>query len=145
MLPLSFISTGKEVILAYYIIATAGPCTEMICDEFAAQTIAMTASGYSALYGGGGAEIAQEDYVTGMESRITSEISRAAAGMNLSEANEIVKKLESKYVGILKSEKAPLGKSFIECYKNGLTPSEEYLELWQKKKRELQEMGVTFY
>jgi len=144
MLPLSFISSGKKVILAYYIIATAGPCTEMLCDELAAQTIAMTVSGYSALYGGGGAEIAKMDYVTGMESRITLEIARAATGMNLSEANKIVKQLVGKYVGILNSGKAPLGKSFIECYKNGLTPLEEYLDLWQRKKKELQEMGVAF-
>ncbi len=143
MLPLAFISSGERVLLAYYLIATAGPCTEMLCDEFAAQGIAMTASGYSYIYGGGGAEIAKMDYVTGMESRITSEIDRAAAGMSLSEANQIVKKLVGKYIDTLKSGKAPRGKSFTECYKNGLTPSEEYLNLWQKKKKELEKMGLV--
>ncbi len=144
MLPLSFISADRKAILAYYMIASAGPCTEMMCDEFAAQTIAITASGYSALYGGGGAEIAQEDYVTGMESRITSEISRAATGMNLSDANRIVKQLVGRYIETLKTGDAPLGKSFTECYRNGLMPSDEYLELWQRKRRELEDLGLSF-
>jgi len=144
MLPLAFNSAGKKAILAYYMIASSGPCTEMICDEFAAQATAMTTAGYAALYGGGGAEIAQLDRVTGMESRMTSEITRAATGMSLADADKAVKKLTAKYIETLKKGDAPLGKSFRECYQKGLTPSDEYLELWEKKRKELGSLGLAF-
>ena len=144
MLPLAFISAGEELLLAYYMIGTAGPCTEMLCDELGAQTIALTASGISLLYGGSGAQIAKMDYVTGMETRITSEISRAAAGISLSEANGMVKELCRKYDETLRSGSAPSGKNFAECYEDGMTPSKEYLDLWQSKKDELEKMGLKF-
>ena len=144
MLLLAFISAGVNVLIGIDVVGSAGPCTEMLCDEMAAQTIAVTASGVSTVYGGAGSEIAKMDYVTGMETRITSEIGLAATGMELSEANEIVKELVKKYEETLKSKKAPVGKSFAECYEQGLTPSKEYLALWQKKKKELEKMGLKF-
>ena len=145
MVPLAFNSAGVNIILAMYIVGTAGPCTEMLCDEVAAIAIAQTASGVSALCGVEGCEGVKMDYVTGMESRIASEISRAAAGMNLSEANEIVNELLGNYEETLKSGKAPTGKSFTECYEQRLKPSKEYLDLWQKKKKELEKMGLVFH
>jgi methylamine--corrinoid protein Co-methyltransferase len=145
MIPLAFNSAGANIILTIYIGGTAGPCTEMLCDEVAAIAIAQTASGVSTLCGVVGCEGVKMDYVTGMELRIASEIIRATAGMNLSEANEIVNELLGNYEETLKSGKAPTGKSFTECYENGLKPSKEYLDLWQKKKRELEKMGLVFH
>lgn len=144
MLPMAFIKSGYNPILAYYIIGTAEPCTEMLCDEFAAQILATTSCGISYLYGGGGAQIAKIDYLTGMETRITSEILRAAAGINPDQANEIIKELLGHYEETLKSGKLPEGKSFTECYQDGLRPSSEYLSLWDRKKKELEEVGLSF-
>ena len=84
------------------------------------------------------------DYTTGMESRILCEIGAASAGMDLAEANEIVKQLIGKYEETLRSGKAPLGKSFTQCYEQGLTPSQEYLNIWGKKKKGLEKMGLDF-
>lgn len=145
MMPLAFNSAGVDVLLALYIMGTAGPCTEMLCDELAAQAIALTASGVSTLYGAAGRQAAKMDYATGMESRIAYEVSRAAAGMNLSEANKIVKQLIGNYEETLKSGKAPVGKSFTECYEQKLTPSTEYVTLWQKKKKGLEKIGLVFH
>jgi len=145
MLPMACISAGENLLLAYYIIGTAAPCTEMLCDELAAQIIALTASGISYLYGGGGAQIAKLDHLTGMETRITSEILRAAAGVSPGKANEMVKELLRNYEETLKSGEAPVGKSFTECYQDGLKPSSEYLYLWERKKKDLEKMGLVFH
>lgn len=142
---LAFISAGYNVRLVPFVVATAGPCTEMICDEVAAMAIALTASGYSTLYGALGCEGAKMDYVTGMESRFIFELGEAAAGISLGEANEIVRQLIGKYEETLRSRKAPEGKSFNECYEPELRPSEEYVNLWDKKKKELEKMGLVWH
>jgi len=145
MASLAFKSAGVDIILAFYVGGDAGPCTEMLCDEIAAQAIALTASGASSLYGAAGCSMAKMDYTTGMEARILCSTSRAAAGMNLGEANEIVKDLIGTYEETLKNRKSPVGKSFVECYEQGLTPSKEYLDLWRRKRKALEKMGLALY
>ena len=143
MLPLALNAAGVDIVLALYIVGSAGPCTEMLCDELAAQAIAQTVSGVSVIYGAAGGQGATLDHATGMESRIVYEASRAAAGMELSEASKIVKELLGKYEETLKSGQVPPGKSFTECYERDLTPSKEYISLWDKKRKELQKMGLN--
>ncbi len=77
---------------------------------------------------------------TGMESRIVCEVSRAAVGIDLSEADRIAKALLGKYEETLKSGQIPQGKSFRECYQLDLKPSHEYLDIWLKQKEELNEL-----
>jgi hypothetical protein len=115
----------------------------MLCDEIVAQAVALTASGASSLYGATGSSMARMDYTTGMEARILCSTSRAAAGMNLGEANEVVKYMIGTYEEVLKNRQAPVGKSFTECYEQGLTPSKEYLALWEKKSKELEKIGLA--
>ena len=144
MLPLAFISAGMDLLLTYYIVATAGPCTEMLCDELATMITAATASGYSTLQGGVGCQGNNLDHSTGMEARISSELARAAAGIGLDKANEIAKEPLRNYEETLKSRDVPQGKSFTECYQDRLKPGKEYLALWEKKKKELEKMGLAF-
>jgi len=144
MSQLAFITAGVNILLSPYVAPTAGPCTEMLCDEAAAVAIAQTASGAYKLMGAIGREAGKLDYTTGMESRILSEISRAAAGVKLDEANEIVKELIGKYEETLRSGKAPVGKSFTECYEQGPKASKKYVNLWEEKKKELEKMGLAF-
>ncbi|NIS70501.1 MAG: monomethylamine:corrinoid methyltransferase [Proteobacteria bacterium] len=142
---LAFKATGVDLMLARYQGGAAGPCTEMLCDEIAAQTIAHTASGYSAIYGPVGSYMNKTDYFTGMEARILCEISRATAGMSLGDANEIAKALNAGYEEAIMNKKAPEGRSFLECYDvKKLAPSTEYLGLWENKKEELAKMGLEF-
>ena len=124
---------------------SAGPCTEMLCDEIAAQTIAHTASGYSFIYGPVGCSMIKTDFFSGMEARILCDISRAAAGMNLNDANEIAMQLNSEYEKDVMARNTPEGKSFLECCnEKTLIPSSEYLALWDKKKTQLSKMGLKF-
>jgi methylamine--corrinoid protein Co-methyltransferase len=140
MLPLAFNAAGVDIVLALYVDDSAGPCTEMLCDELAAQVIAETASGVSIIYGAVGNQGATLDHATGMESRIVCEVSRAAVGIDLSEADRIAKALLGKYEETLKSGQIPQGKSFRECYQLDLKPSHEYLDIWLKQKEELNEL-----
>jgi len=142
---MAFIKAGANVTLVPFLVATAGPCTEMICDEVAAMSIALTASGYSTLYGALGCEGAKMDYVTGMESRMIFEMGVAAAGVKIDKANEMVKQIIGKYEETLRSKKAPEGQHFRECYGPGLLPSPEYIKLWSKKKKEYERMGLVFH
>ena len=145
MSQLAFKAAGVDLLLGPYVVPSAGPCTEMLCDEIAALAVAETACGAFKLVGAIGCEAANLDHATGMESRILREISEAAAGLSLAEANEIAKQLIGRYEETLRSKKAPEGKSFTECYEKGLVPSLEYLNLWEKKKKELEKMGLSFY
>lgn len=138
--PMAIKSSGFDLVLAMYVGGNAGPCTEMLCDEVTAQSVAQTVSGVSALYGAVGSRMVKTDYVTGMESRILYETSKAATGLTLSEANTIVKELIGRYEDSVKIRDIPEGKSFTECYNiKELTPNAEYVELWEKRKEKLKD------
>ena len=138
-------SAGLPVLLDMYVGPAAGPCTEMICDEIAAQAIAQTAAGVTSLYGACGAKMKTTDYVTGMEARILREISEAAAGVGLDEANAMVLRLLDRYEQPIAENREPRGKSFPECYQlPELTPTDEYQHLWERKKEDLANVGLRF-
>lgn len=143
MLPLAFRAAGAEAILDTYVGPQAGPWTEMICWETAAQAVAQTACGVSALYGSCGAKMVKTDHCTGMETRMLVETSRAAAGMSLSDANDILLQLVPKYDEAIKAQAAPPGKPFQECYDvDPLRPYDEYVELWEREKAGLRGIGL---
>ena len=61
--------------------------------------------------------------------------------MSCKEANELAKVLIPKYEGDLYNP--PIGKSFRDCYDiETLKPTEEWLGIYLKVKRELIELGV---
>lgn len=142
---LAFQSVGVPVILGFYLAGSAGPCTDMLCDEIAAQAIALTAAGASFFIGPVGCGMARADYFTGMESRILKEISSAAVDMDLRSADEVTRELIAGYNERLERKQSPKGKSFVECYDDpGVGPSPAYLNLWEEKRRELQGAGLIF-
>jgi hypothetical protein len=117
----------------------------MICDEIAAQAIAQTAAGVTALYGACGAKMKTVDHVSGMEARILREISEAAAGLGLEEANAMVVQLLNRYEKPTAAGEAPLGMSFKDCYElSELAPIDEYVQLWERKKADLTKVGLRF-
>ena len=82
---------------------------------------------------------------TPMEARMACEIGCGAAesGIKRAEANELVKKIMSKYENQV--PEAPLGKMFQECYDaKKVMPTREYAELYGIVKRELFDLGVPF-
>jgi methylamine--corrinoid protein Co-methyltransferase len=138
-------TVGVNLPTLVYIAPWSGPCTKMITYEIPALVIACTASGTSGIISAASRSGKAKDYFTGMEARIAAETARAAAGINIETANEIVDALLKKYEVAHKEGKVPIGKAFQECYDvKTLTPCEEYLELWAKTKKELEDLGLTF-
>lgn len=127
--------------LAY---SASGPCTEMCLYELAAAVITAVASGLS-IEAAGVAKAIHKDHLTPLEPRFAAEVAHATAatGMKREDANEIVNSLTSKYVDAIPNP--PLGKKYQECFdmKTG-KPSREYLDIYNRVKKELEDLGLQF-
>ncbi len=142
MMLAAFRASGHDVLLDIYMGPQAGPMTEMICWEIAAEAIANTVCGASTIYGPCGARMIKTDHYTGMEARMLIDASRAAAGMSLADANDLLKRILPKYDDAIKAMSAPVGKPFDECYDvDALVPKGEYVDLWDAQKVELRAVG----
>ena len=83
------------------------------------------------------------DYQTPLEMQFSAEVIRAASKLTRAEANEIVKRILPKYEKNLASP--PEGKPYYECFDVATGyPTEEYVELFKKMKKEISEEGVPF-
>ncbi|MEM2739042.1 MAG: monomethylamine:corrinoid methyltransferase [Candidatus Bathyarchaeia archaeon] len=115
------------------------PCTEMVVHELAYMTLPIAIVS-DFLICACAAQGAPFDYVTGMEARIVSEITDASLGMSLEDANDWAKTIFEKH---LKNKIPQKGKTFQECYDlKTLTPSREYIELYEKAKKEYADLGL---
>lgn len=133
-----------KAITGIFIYTAAGPCTEEQCYEIAAQTLAGTICGAALIGGVGGTKGKYVDYYTGMEARITGEVSDASLKLHASDGNEILNEILMKYEEKQKQDKISKGKTFQECYDlKNITPSQEYLEIWRKAKKEIQNLGLS--
>ena len=125
--------------------ATAGPCTEMVLYEAAAHGLTSAVSGASVLWEMAVASNKHKERATPMEARFACETGRAVteARMKREDANEIVKELLKKYENDV--DKAPLGKTFRECYDvERKKPTQEYENLYKKIKKELHNIGIEY-
>ena len=134
------IDANTDLLLANQYYPVAGPCTEMCLLETAAQAITDTASGRELLSGSAAAKGVVQDKTTGMEARIMGQAAYSAAGMKISDVNEILNKLipiyEAQYTN------APAGKTFQECYDvTTVRPTQEYLEVYDKAVATLADLG----
>ena len=122
----------------------AGPCTDMCLYEIAAVTIGIVVVG-SSPFGPAPRQGVHTDYCTGLESKFMGEVAHAVTEMSRDDANSIVKMILEKYESRIKRRIPPQGKKFQECYDvHTITPSKEYTELYERIKRELEEIGVEF-
>lgn len=125
--------------------AIAGPCTEMVMYESAAHGITSAVSGASVLWEIASASNKHKERTTPMEARIACESGIAATQMQMKRetANELVKDILKEYENLI--PKAPLGKTFRECYDVARKkPSQEHLDVYNKIKRELGDMGLKY-
>ena len=128
-----------------WIWAGAGPCTEMLCYEIAAHTIVHTVCGVDMIFSAGCTKGTCTDHYTGMEARIAREVANAAAKMSIKEATDVVNELLKRYEDDILKRRAPLGKSFKECYSiREASPSHEYLKVWENVKKSLKELDSKF-
>lgn len=137
------LDANTDVLLANQYYTLAGPCTEMCLLETAAQAITDTASGRELLSGVASTKGVQKNRVSGMEARMLGEASSAICGMEIEHVNMIVdnilRRYEKDYL------KAPIGKTFLECYDvDRVEPTEEYLETYEKALKTISECGLDF-
>ena len=119
----------------------AGPNTEMLLLETAAGHITMNVSGVSGTLGPRSAGGALLDYITPIETQYSAQVFKAASGMTRKKGNEIVKALLPRYEDKLTNP--PLGQTIQQLYNlKTMTPNDEYIELIQKVKQELIDLGV---
>ncbi len=119
---------------------TAGPCTPMCLFETSASVTAAVTAGLS-IESLGVATNKHEDRTTPVEPRISAEVGHAVAGMKLSDANELVKKLLRKYESKLNTP--PLGKSLYECWDpETRRPSKEYKRVIKAYKKDMSAFGL---
>jgi len=138
------LNKNTKMILLFGCYTYAGPCTEMCLWEEAAESIAGAAVGAHP-YGPAPNSGLIVDHCTGMEARFRGEVAYAATGIKREDANEIVKEIVAKYEEVIESRKPPYGKSFAECYDTKtITPSKEYLDIYEKVRRELEDLGLEF-
>jgi len=118
----------------------SGPETEMILLEGAVAAINETVGGSSAVVGIRPAQY--PNHTSGLEGKWLGELVRAAAGLKRNEANDIVKKLIPRYEKRLRQP--PIGKAFPECFDlKTLQPKKEWLEVYNKVKNELIDLGLS--
>lgn len=123
----------------YYVMA--GPCTEMCLLETAAQAITDTASGREIVSGVASSKGVVRDRTTGMEARMLGHACKAVSGMEVEEVNDILDELIPIYSK--QFSKPPMGKKFQECYDlRNITPTEEYLKIYDKASDTLAELGL---
>jgi len=135
------IDANTDLLLANQYYPGAGPCTEMCLLETATQAITDTGSGREMLSGSAAAKGVAQDKTTGMEARIMGEAARTAAGMKVSDLNEIIGKVLSIYEKGFVSP--PLGKTFRECYDvKTVKPTAEYLEVYSGALKTLRDCGL---
>jgi len=124
--------------------AAAGPCTEMVIYEVAANAVASTVSGAN-LDLVAVARNREPERATGMEGRVGAEAGHLTArqGLTRAEANEVVKRLLAEYEDQLPT--APKGKRFDECYDlETIQPMQEYLELYERCKERMTSFGLDY-
>ena len=121
-----------------------GPCTEFACWELINHGITAAVAGAD-LSPSASARNMYPERCTGMEGRICAEAAHAAAlsGMTRRDANDLVKRILSKYEDQMGD--APLGQKISECYDlERVKPSQEYLDLYARVKAEAREMGLDY-
>jgi methylamine--corrinoid protein Co-methyltransferase len=125
--------------------AYAGPCTEMYLYEIAAPTIAYVVCGAHPMHGGGRQGLATDYFGGPLDTKFVHDMEYAATRLNRGEANGIVKAILARYEDKIEAQNPPLGKTFQECNDlKTLKPTKEYLDLYDKVKKELEGLGLAF-
>ncbi len=136
------LSRNTHLLSATEAITAAGPCTDMVMFEVAANAVVGAVSGIHV----NSASAAKSQYLdreSGMEARVGCEVAHAATGMKRAEANELVKYLLSKYEEKLPTP--PSGKKFQECYNlKTIQPTPEHNKIYSDVKNDFLDNGLNF-
>jgi methylamine--corrinoid protein Co-methyltransferase len=129
-----------------FFLTAAGPGTEMQLREIAALCIAGLASGRDLFCGGGVRRYKVRPMLgSALENKFHAEVGYAATGIKRADANEMVKQIVQKYENYITKDGGPWGHTFNEIYDlKTLTPRQKFLEIYEKMKKELEDIGIDF-
>jgi methylamine--corrinoid protein Co-methyltransferase len=126
-------------------LTAAGPGTEQQLWEIAVLGIHVACVGGHIFHGCRKSVLVKPNQGTGMESRWEGEAARAGCALSREEANDLIDFMVRKYEHCVSPEAAPQGYSFEELYDyDSVRVKPEYLALYAKVKRELEDRGLTF-
>ncbi len=120
---------------------TAGPVTPMLLYESAVGMTTLATCGATSCTGPRTAGGKYTNFITPLEVKFAGEVFKKAAGMSISQANDLANKLLPKYEGMLGSP--PKGQSFKECYDlSTLKPSDEWQRVYDTVKEDVIKAGL---
>jgi hypothetical protein len=135
------ISRNTSLITASLCKPASGPGTKTLLYECAAFIIAGVVSGLAVPQAAMTATGRHPRHCSGLESKFSAEVARAASKMTRMQANEVVIWLLNKYESVLAD--APVGKPFEEVYYlDTIRPREEWQGTYEEVKAELIDYGV---
>ena len=141
------ISRNTKIINTAVAMTNAGPGTEMQFQEIAAALCASIPCGREGLSQGVRRFKVRPLLGSGLENRFWGEVGHAMAGVKRDFANSLAKEMLAKYENKITkdSDGGPLGYTFDEIYDlNTLTPRKNFLEVYEKVKKELGDLGLEF-
>jgi methylamine--corrinoid protein Co-methyltransferase len=141
------ISRNTKIINTAVAMTNAGPGTEMQFQEIAAALCASIPCGREGLSQGIRRFKVRPLLGSGLENRFWGEVGHAMAGVKRDFANSLAKEMLARYENKITkdSDGGPLGHTFDEIYDlNTLAPRKNFLEVYEKVKKELEDLGLEF-
>jgi len=133
------LARNSKIITFLSVGPSAGPSTEMILYEVAANSLGAVGGGnLLGVFGTGGK---LHDKYTGLEQRFMGEIGVASTKLKREDANDLTKNILRKYEKHFQNP--PLGKDFQDCYDTEkLIPNKEWQQKYEAVKKEIQDLGI---
>jgi len=135
-------SLGNSIMNAGLTSQVAGPVTDMLLYETAVIAIADAVSGAAIEVGTRPTGCRYKNYGSALENRFFAEVLKSSArNLKLADANEIVKAILPKYESKLSDP--PIGRPFPENTDlRTLRPAPEWMEIYERVWRELEDLGL---
>jgi methylamine--corrinoid protein Co-methyltransferase len=136
------LSRNTELLFSSLVRPSAGPGTKTMLYENAAFSLATTVSGQSFIQASMSASGTRAGHASGLDAKISAEVSHAARGMSRKQADHIALELYRRYESDL--EHRLVGKPFEEVYDvETIRPTPEWEDLYGQVKLELRDLGLS--
>jgi methylamine--corrinoid protein Co-methyltransferase len=135
------LSRNTELLFSSLVRPSAGPGTETMLYENSAFSLMTTVSGQSFIQSSMSASGTAARHASGLDAKISAEVSRASLGLGREDANEIVAELHTRYGGEI--ENRHVGKPFEEVYDiENVQPTPEWKDTYERVKADLSDLGL---
>jgi methylamine--corrinoid protein Co-methyltransferase len=141
------LSKYTKIVNTAVAMTNAGPGTEMQFREMVAAMCASLPCGREGLSQGARRYKVRPLLGSGLENRFWGEVGSAMAGVKRDYANSIAEQMLKSYENKITkdSDGGPLGHTFDEIYDlNTLEPRKKFLEIYNKVKKDLENLGIEF-